>query len=132
AEVEGRGREGGERAPRPGARPAPAAGPTGQRIPLMQDPLAASEPPRMFGSSWTPDGWRARPADQRFAWPDATALDAAREDLRRQPPLVFAGEARQLRESLADVAEGKAFLLQAGECAESFDAFSADTLPGKL
>src|SRR5262249_57163023 len=48
------------------------------------------------------------------------------------PPLVFAGEARQLRESLADVAEGKAFLLQAGDCAESFDAFSADTIRDKL
>jgi 3-deoxy-7-phosphoheptulonate synthase len=98
----------------------------------MQDPLAASEPPRMFGSSWTPDSWRARPAGQQFAWPDAAALDAAREDLRRQPPLVFAGEARQLRESLAAVADGKAFLLQAGDCAESFDAFSADTIRDKL
>ena len=98
----------------------------------MHDPLAASDPPRMFGSSWTPDSWRARPAGQRPDWPDATALDAARADLRRQPPLVFAGEARQLRESLAAVAAGDAFLLQAGDCAESFDAFSADTIRDKL
>jgi 3-deoxy-7-phosphoheptulonate synthase len=98
----------------------------------MQDPLAASEPPRMFGSSWAPDSWRARPAGQQFAWPDSAALDAARADLRRQPPLVFAGEARQLQDSLAAVAEGKAFLLQAGDCAESFDAFSADTIRDKL
>jgi 3-deoxy-7-phosphoheptulonate synthase len=98
----------------------------------MQEPLAASEPPRMFGSSWTPDSWRARPAGQQPDWPDAAALDAARADLRRQPPLVFAGEARQLRESLAAVAAGEAFLLQAGDCAESFDAFSADTIRDKL
>jgi 3-deoxy-7-phosphoheptulonate synthase len=98
----------------------------------MHDPLAASDPPRMFGSSWTPDSWRARPAGQRPDWPDAAALDAARADLRRQPPLVFAGEARQLRESLAAVNAGDAFLLQAGDCAESFDAFSADTIRDKL
>jgi 3-deoxy-7-phosphoheptulonate synthase len=98
----------------------------------MQEPLAASDPPRMFGSSWTPDSWRARPAGQQPDWPDAAALDAARADLRRQPPLVFAGEARQLRESLAAVAAGEAFLLQAGDCAESFDAFSADTIRDKL
>jgi 3-deoxy-7-phosphoheptulonate synthase len=98
----------------------------------MQEPVAATDPPRMFGSSWTPDSWRARPAGQQPDWPDAAALDAARADLRRQPPLVFAGEARQLRESLAAVAAGEAFLLQAGDCAESFDAFSADNIRDKL
>ena len=98
----------------------------------MHEPLAASDPLRMFGSSWTPDSWRARPASQQLDWPDADALDAARAELRRQPPLVFAGEARQLTESLAAVAAGDAFLLQAGDCAESFDAFSADTIRDKL
>ncbi|MFL6243506.1 MAG: class II 3-deoxy-7-phosphoheptulonate synthase, partial [Acidimicrobiia bacterium] len=98
----------------------------------MHEPLAASDPPRMFGSSWTPDSWRARPASQQVEWPDAAALDAARGELRRQPPLVFAGEARQLTESLAAVAAGDAFLLQAGDCAESFDAFSADNIRDKL
>jgi 3-deoxy-7-phosphoheptulonate synthase len=98
----------------------------------MQEPVAATDPPRMFGSSWTPDSWRARPAGQQPDWPDAADLDAARADLRRQPPLVFAGEARQLRESLAAVAAGEAFLLQAGDCAESFDAFSADNIRDKL
>src|SRR5262249_50575876 len=127
----GAGADGRDASARPRVGPAAAAGATRQRIPLMQDPLAASEPPRMFGS-WTPDSWRARPAGQQFAWPDAAALDEARADLRRQPPLVFAGEARQLRESLAAVAAGKAFLLQAGDCAESFDAFSADTIRDKL
>ncbi|HYU38910.1 MAG TPA: 3-deoxy-7-phosphoheptulonate synthase class II [Acidimicrobiia bacterium] len=86
----------------------------------------------MFGSSWTPGSWRGRPAAQQADWPEPTALDAALDDLRRQPPLVFAGEARQLTESLASVAEGKAFLLLAGDCAESFDAFSADAIRDKL
>jgi 3-deoxy-7-phosphoheptulonate synthase len=98
----------------------------------MSDPLHVPDPPRMFGASWTPDGWRSRPAAQAPNWPDDAELDAACADLRRQPPLVFAGEARQLTESLASVAEGKAFLLQAGDCAESFDAFSADAIRDKL
>jgi 3-deoxy-7-phosphoheptulonate synthase len=98
----------------------------------MSDPLPSSDPPRMFGSSWTPDSWRTRPAAQQPDWPDATALEAVLADLRRQPPLVFAGEARQLTESLAAVAAGEAFLLQAGDCAESFEAFSADSIRDKL
>jgi len=98
----------------------------------MSDPLPVPDPPRMFGASWTPDSWRSRPAAQELNWPDAGALGAALTELRRQPPLVFAGEARQLTESLAAVAEGKAFLLQAGDCAESFDAFSADAIRDKL
>ena len=55
----------------------------------MSEPLPVPDPPRMFGSSWSPDSWRARPASQQLDWPDAAALDAARADLRRQPPLVF-------------------------------------------
>ncbi len=98
----------------------------------MSEPIAVPDPPRMFGSSWTPGSWRGRPAAQQADWPEPTALDAALDDLRRQPPLVFAGEARQLTESLASVAEGKAFLLLAGDCAESFDAFSADAIRDKL
>ncbi len=98
----------------------------------MSEPIAVPDPPRMFGSSWTPGSWRGRPAAQQADWPEPTSLDAALDDLRRQPPLVFAGEARQLTESLASVAEGKAFLLLAGDCAESFDAFSADAIRDKL
>ncbi len=98
----------------------------------MSEPLASTDPPRMFGSAWTPDSWRARPAGQQPEWPDADELGVALGDLRRQPPLVFAGEARQLTESLAAVASGDAFLLQAGDCAESFDAFSADSIRDKL
>ncbi len=88
--------------------------------------------PRMFATEWAPDSWRSRPAAQQPRWPDADALEAALAELRRLPPLVFAGEARQLTESLALTAEGKGFLLQAGDCAESFEAFSADSIRDKL
>ena len=86
----------------------------------------------MFATEWTPDSWRERPAAQQPDWPDADALDTALGELRRLPPLVFAGEARQLTESLALTAEGNGFLLQAGDCAESFEAFSADAIRDKL
>ena len=81
---------------------------------------------------WSPDSWRARPAAQQPDWPDDGSLDAVLAELSGLPPLVFAGEARSLTESLGRVAEGKAFLLQAGDCAESFSAFSADGIRDKL
>ena len=59
---------------------------------------------------------------------DAAALDAARARLSSYPPLVFAGEARRLRDALGEVADGRAFLLQGGDCAESFGEFTADTI----
>jgi 3-deoxy-7-phosphoheptulonate synthase len=83
------------------------------------------------GSPWSPGSWRALPAAQQPEWPDPDALERALERLRRLPPLVFAGEARALRASLAAVAEGRAVLLQAGDCAESFD-FSANSIRDKL
>jgi len=83
-------------------------------------------------SSWAPSSWRHRPAAQQPDWPDEGALDNALKHLGSLPPLVFAGEARDLTAKLAQVAEGKAFLLQAGDCAESFDAFSADAIRDKL
>ena len=86
----------------------------------------------LFGNEWRPDGWRARPAAQQPDWPDPDALEAALDDLRHQPPLVFAGEARNLTEALAAAHDGRAFLLVAGDCAESFDAFSADGIRDKL
>jgi 3-deoxy-7-phosphoheptulonate synthase len=61
-------------------------------------------------------------------WPDAAALNAAEAQLAKYPPLVFAGEARKLRRQLALAAEGKAFLLQGGDCAESFAEFGADNI----
>jgi 3-deoxy-7-phosphoheptulonate synthase len=83
-------------------------------------------------STWTPDSWRRRPAAQQPDWPDAAALDSVVKTLSALPPLVFAGEARNLTAALGHVANGEAFLLQAGDCAESFDAFSADAIRDKL
>jgi 3-deoxy-7-phosphoheptulonate synthase len=83
-------------------------------------------------SSWSPTSWLGMPAAQQPPWPDDAALERALKHLGSLPPLVFAGEARALTDKLGDVSAGKAFLLQAGDCAESFDAFSADTIRDKL
>ena len=82
--------------------------------------------------SWTPGGWRDLSADQQPEWPDPHALDQVLKTLSGLPPLVFAGEARSLKASLAEVAAGEAFLLQAGDCAESFHEFTADGIRDKL
>lgn len=83
-------------------------------------------------NEWSPTSWRHRPAAQQPPWPDESALEGALKHLSSLPPLVFAGEARALTEYLGEVASGKAFLLQAGDCAESFEAFTADTIRDKL
>jgi 3-deoxy-7-phosphoheptulonate synthase len=88
--------------------------------------MATTEP------TWSPASWRERSALHQPDWPDPAAAEAVRERLSSLPPLVFAGEARQLRESLAQVAAGRAFLLQAGDCAESFHDFSAISIREKL
>src|SRR5665213_3315736 len=78
---------------------------------------------------WTPQSWRSKPAKHVPAdYPDAAALERVEAELRRMPPLVFAGEARRLKSLLGDVAAGKAFLLQGGDCAESFKEFAADNI----
>ncbi len=82
--------------------------------------------------NWTPDSWRSFEARQQPLWPDADQLEKVEKTLATLPPLVFAGEARNLRERLAQVSRGEAFLLQAGDCAESFDGFSADQIRDKL
>jgi len=71
-------------------------------------------------SSWTPDSWRALPIQQTPVYPDEIALKAVEAELASFPPLVFAGEARELKQELAEAAQGRAFLLQGGDCAESF------------
>jgi 3-deoxy-7-phosphoheptulonate synthase len=83
-------------------------------------------------STWAPSSWRALSAAQQPAWPDPGARAAAVERLRTLPPLVFAGEARALRAALGEVAEGRAFLLQAGDCVESFRDVSAIAIREKL
>jgi 3-deoxy-7-phosphoheptulonate synthase len=77
---------------------------------------------------WSPDRWRSRPASQLPEYADQTALADVERRLRTCPPLVFAGEARRLQEELARVARGEAFLLQGGDCAESFAEFHPDTI----
>ena len=83
-------------------------------------------------SPWSPRSWREHPAAQQPDWPDEGALDAVLKQMATMPPLVFAGEARELTTQLGQVADGEAFLLQAGDCAESFDAFGADAIRDKL
>src|SRR5665213_3983510 len=78
---------------------------------------------------WTPQSWRTKPAKHIPAdYPDPAAVERVEAELRRLPPLVFAGEARRLKGLLGDVAAGKALLLQGGDCAESFKEFSADNI----
>ena len=77
---------------------------------------------------WSLTSWRGRPALQMPVYPDAAVLAGAEARLRRYPPLVFAGEARKLKTYLAKVAAGEAFLLQGGDCAESFADFTANTI----
>ena len=79
-------------------------------------------------TNWTRDAWRAKPRVQMPDYTDAAALAGVEEQLRRYPPLVFAGEARRLKAELAAASRGEAFLLQGGDCAESFSEFSADTI----
>ena len=85
-----------------------------------------------MAQAWTPSSWQHLPARQQPEWPDADGLHRALKTVASYPPLVFAGESRSLQSSLAHVAAGKAFLLQAGDCAESFEEFSADNIREKL
>jgi 3-deoxy-7-phosphoheptulonate synthase len=79
-------------------------------------------------SKWSADSWRNFPVKHQPTYSDMTALKLTEEKLKSLPPLVFAGEARTLKEKLASVSEGNAFLLQGGDCAESFAEFNADNL----
>ena len=81
---------------------------------------------------WSPDSWRARKALQMPTYPDHNALAAVEQRLKNYPPLVFAGETRQLKKSLARVAAGDAFLLQGGDCAESFAEFHPSNIRDML
>ncbi|PWU28527.1 3-deoxy-7-phosphoheptulonate synthase class II [Pseudomonas sp. RW407] len=78
-----------------------------------------------MSQTWSPDSWRSRLIQQQPAYPDAARLQQVEQTLASYPPLVFAGEARELRRQFAEVTAGRAFLLQGGDCAESFAEFSA-------
>jgi 3-deoxy-7-phosphoheptulonate synthase len=81
-----------------------------------------------MNSDWSIDSWREFTVKHQPTYSDIGALKSVEEKLKSLPPLVFAGEARTLKEKLANVSEGKAFLLQGGDCAESFAEFNADNL----
>ena len=79
-------------------------------------------------TNWTKSSWRTKPRVQMPDYPDTAALNAVEAQLAKYPPLVFAGEARRLKAELGKVAAGNGFLLQGGDCAESFAEFGADTI----
>jgi len=78
--------------------------------------------------SWTPGSWRTFPIKQQPTYTDQQALRAVEKELSSYPPLIFAGEARNLKEKLAAAGRGEAFLLQGGDCAESFSDFNAQSI----
>jgi 3-deoxy-7-phosphoheptulonate synthase len=81
-----------------------------------------------MAEKWTPDSWRKKPIQQMPDYPDAAKFAAVEGQLRNFPPLVFAGEARRLKNHLAKAAVGKAFVLQGGDCAESFAEFHPNNI----
>jgi 3-deoxy-7-phosphoheptulonate synthase len=87
-----------------------------------------AKPGPIMATNWTPSSWQAHEARQLPAYPDAAALSATTNLLGTYPPLVFAGEARDLTADLARVADGEAFLLQGGDCAESFAEFHPNNI----
>ena len=86
----------------------------------------------MIQDRWSPESWRRKPIEQVPDYPDAAVLADVERQLAGFPPLVFAGEARKLQRMLAKVAAGEAFLLQGGDCAESFAEHTADTIRDSL
>jgi 3-deoxy-7-phosphoheptulonate synthase len=79
-------------------------------------------------TAWSPESWRGRPSRQLPTYPDPQKVADVEQKLRAYPPLVFAGEARRLKAALAQVAEGRAIVLQGGDCAESFQDFTANVI----
>lgn len=80
----------------------------------------------MTTAHWTPDSWRTKPIKQVPVYQNQQHLETVTDQLKRMPPLVFAGEIRQLKRQLAKVAKGESFLLQGGDCAEAFSEFDTD------
>jgi 3-deoxy-7-phosphoheptulonate synthase len=83
-------------------------------------------------TSWTPDSWQRLPAAQQPTWPDRSELDAVLKKLANRAPLIYAGEARSLIAALAEAGRGEAFVVQAGDCAETFQEFSPDRVKNLL
>ena len=79
-------------------------------------------------NNWSPNSWRDFPIKQQPTYPNQKHLKSVEEQMAQMPPLVFTGEVKNLKEQLAKVSQGKAFLLQGGDCAESFNEFSANNI----
>ena len=92
------------------------------------DPVVLADPSVIAGL----DYWRTLPIKQQPRWPDAEAAQAASSEIATLPPLVFAGEIDVLRERLAAAAQGRAFLLQGGDCAETFAGATADAIRNRV
>ena len=100
----------------------------------LRDPRRwySTAPATVVERGWDRKSWRSRKATQQPAYPDQASLDAAVAELGEQPPLIFEAEARSLTERLAEVAAGKAFFLQAGDCAESFKELSSEAITSRV
>ena len=92
------------------------------------DPVVLADPSVIAGL----DHWRTLPIKQQPEWPDASAVQAASDEIASLPPLIFAGEVDVLRERLAAAARGQAFLLQGGDCAETFAGATADAIRNRV
>ncbi|KAL6594043.1 hypothetical protein ACP70R_048944 [Stipagrostis hirtigluma subsp. patula] len=91
-------------------------------------PKAPAPPPPAAPGKWAVDSWKTKKALQLPEYPNAEELEAVLKTIEAFPPIVFAGEARRLEERLADAAMGRAFLLQGGDCAESFKEFNGNNI----
>lgn len=85
-----------------------------------------------MGNLWTPKSWQSLRAEQQPEWGDEESYNNVIQEITKYPPLVFAGEVRALKKYLAEAAKGKSFLIQGGDCAETFDNFQADIIKDKL
>ena len=94
--------------------------------------IAPSVPSSPTSSAWAPDSWRSKPALQLPTYPDQVALGAAQDELRALPPLVTSREILSLKQQLAEAQEGKRFLLQGGDCAETFAECNSEVISNRL
>ncbi|WP_028839577.1 class II 3-deoxy-7-phosphoheptulonate synthase [Thermomonas fusca] len=99
---------------------------------MSTHPAIAFPPAAAPSADWSPSSWRAKPALQMPTYPDAEALAATRDELRALPPLVTSREILALKQQLAEAQEGRRFLLQGGDCAETFAECSSDVISNRL
>ena len=85
-----------------------------------------------MSKTWTPDSWKTLMVEQQPNWPDKELHNKVLDEISQYPPLVFSGEVRALKQQLAEAAKGNGFLIQGGDCAETFNEFRADNIRDKL